>query len=134
MSKTAKAQKYRNLMDDTLVRTGLKTITRQIVNDPHNKSRNRREFTRLNGLRKFAVTQMSKSRMEAEIHEKLIGHSGGIANTTYDTARRKGCRNTSRRRFTHNKPREQTKLKVDELESKQHEIELMKVEMKNRWI
>jgi hypothetical protein len=122
-----------NLIDNTLIRSGLKTITRQIANDPHNKGRNRKEVARLNGFRKFAITQMSKSRMDAEIREKLVGHSIGIARHYIRYSPQEMLQEYLKAvdLLTINEEN-RLKLKVDELHSKQSEIELMKIEMKNK--
>ena len=131
--KPLKLRSIENLMDDTLVRAGLKTITRQIANDPHNKSRNRKEVARLNGFRKFAITQMAKARVDPEVREKLVGHSIGIPKHYIRYSPQEMLQEYLKAvdLLTINEEN-RLKLKVDELQSKQSEIELMKIDMKKQ--
>ena len=85
------------------------------------------------GFRKFAITQMAKSRMDAEIREKLVGHTIGIATHYIRYSPQEMLQEYLKAvdLLTINEEN-RLKLKVDELQSKQSEIELMKIEMKKQ--
>ena len=65
-------------LDDALLRSGLK-IAAHLTEDNCFPGKERKEVGMTKGFRKFAITQMAKSRMDAEIREKLVGHTIGIA-------------------------------------------------------
>jgi hypothetical protein len=119
-------------LDDALLRSGLK-IAAHLTEDNCFPGKDRKEVGMTKGFRKFAITQMAKSRMDAEIREKLVGHTIGIATHYIRYSPEEMLQEYIKAvdLLTINEEN-RLKLKVDELQSKQSEIELMKIEMKKQ--